>query len=223
MTKTSPNSVQGSSVSRQSHPVRSFLVLVFRLLLLGIGGGFAALLGVAIAHFYPASSPSEPFASRLLHQSSQLLQRANRQVNPQPSSITTPGNSTPTAIATARADAPTFTLPSDALFEADQTVLRPDANLVLDPLTQDLQRYPGAVVRVAAHLDSSINVTVDTALEDRTRSLAQAQAVERYLMEALGERYHWVAIGYGGTRPLVINDSPTNQQRNHRVEITVEP
>lgn len=222
MTKTSPNSTQDLPVSQRPNPIRSFLVLVFRLLLLGIGSGFAALLGIAIAHFYPASSPSEPFVSRLLRQSSQLFQGVNPPIDPSPPSVTAPVNSTIPVRITTRADTLTFTLPSDALFEASQTTLRPDANLILDTLTQDLQRYPGAVVRVAAHLDSS-TTDVDTAPEDRTRSLAQAQAVGRYLAEDLGDRYHWVAIGYGGTRPLATNDSPTNQQRNQRVEITVEP
>ncbi|MDX2214121.1 MAG: OmpA family protein [Oculatellaceae cyanobacterium bins.114] len=234
MTKTSPTSIHDPSMTPKPHPVRSFLVLVFRLLLLGIGGGFAALLGVAIAHFRPALNPSEPLVSRLFHQSAQIIHRANRSA-PTPASAppvatapsgagtATPATSATPAVVTTNLDTLTFTLPSDALFEADQTVLRPDTQSILDAVKQDIQRYPGAVIYIASHTDSDIASASESPSQSRTRSLAQAQAIEQDLAETLGDRYHWVTIGYGSTRPLVPNDSPINQQRNRRIEIIIEP
>ncbi|MFB2839365.1 OmpA family protein [Floridanema evergladense] len=44
---------------------RFFLVFLFRFLLLVVGGGFAALLGVALATVYPASTPKKPLVARI--------------------------------------------------------------------------------------------------------------------------------------------------------------
>jgi outer membrane protein OmpA-like peptidoglycan-associated protein len=43
---------------------RFFLVFLFRFLLLVVGGGFAALLGVALATVYPATTPQKPLVAR---------------------------------------------------------------------------------------------------------------------------------------------------------------
>lgn len=44
---------------------RFFLVFLFRFLLLVVGGGFAALLGVALATVYPASIPEKPLVTKI--------------------------------------------------------------------------------------------------------------------------------------------------------------
>ena len=44
---------------------RFFLVFLFRFLLLVVGGGFAALLGVALATIYPATTPQKPLVTRI--------------------------------------------------------------------------------------------------------------------------------------------------------------
>lgn len=43
-----------------NHPLRSLLVLIFRLLLLGVGGTIAGLLGILAAQVYPAPRTEEP-------------------------------------------------------------------------------------------------------------------------------------------------------------------
>jgi len=45
---------------------RLFLVFLFRFLLLVVGGGFAALLGVALATVYPATMPKKPLVAKAL-------------------------------------------------------------------------------------------------------------------------------------------------------------
>jgi hypothetical protein len=52
---------------------RSFLVLVFRLLLLVVGGGFAGLLGVAIAQYYPAQTQEMPILEKVFQRSEALI------------------------------------------------------------------------------------------------------------------------------------------------------
>lgn len=44
---------------------RFFLVFLFRFLLLVVGGGFAALLGVALATVYPATTPQKPLVAEV--------------------------------------------------------------------------------------------------------------------------------------------------------------
>jgi hypothetical protein len=52
---------------------RSFLVLIFRLLLLIVGGSFAGLLGIAIAQFYPAQIQETPILEKVLQRSEALI------------------------------------------------------------------------------------------------------------------------------------------------------
>ena len=59
------------------------------------------------------------------------------------------------------------------------------------------------------------------AADNRNVSLARAQAVVQYLSGVLGPKYHWVAIGYGESRPSVDNSSDTNRQRNRRIEVAI--
>ena len=111
----------------------------------------------------------------------------------------------------------TATLPSDALFEDNQANFRAEARPILDKLIAELQKYPNATVRIAAHTDGA-----GEAPNNRVLSFRQAQAVTEYLSGALGNKYHFVAIGYGETRPIAPNDSQINLQRNRRLEISVD-
>lgn len=112
----------------------------------------------------------------------------------------------------------TATLPSDALFQDNDAILRPEARLILDKLVAELQNYPGATVRIAAHTDGA-----GEAKNNRVLSFRQAQAAEQYLSGVLGNKYRWLVVGYGETRPLAANDSKINLQRNRRLEISVAP
>lgn len=57
-TKTSPKKSNGR------HPW--LLVLIFRLLLLGVGGGLALILGIIFANFYPDPNPEQPILLKML-------------------------------------------------------------------------------------------------------------------------------------------------------------
>lgn len=138
---------------------------------------------------------------------------------------TTPGSTSDTEILippTAKSrsgDGLLMTLPSDILFSPGSSALRPGANVILDNLIPDLQNYEGATVRVAAHTDDNGNRQQNLVL-----SSAQAETVLQYLSNAVdSERYHWVAIGYGITRPTVENNSDSNRQLNRRLEVAITP
>ena len=49
--------------------MRLLLVVIFRLLLLGVGGSLSFISGVALAHFYPAKNPQMPLVEKALRRS----------------------------------------------------------------------------------------------------------------------------------------------------------
>lgn len=59
-TPPSPTPPKRSDRPPADNPVRSLLVLIFRLLLLGVGGTIAGLLGILAAQIYPAPRTEEP-------------------------------------------------------------------------------------------------------------------------------------------------------------------
>ncbi len=125
----------------------------------------------------------------------------------------------PVAIAdAARSNSLLITLPSTALFQADDRSLKPAAANILTSIANDLLAYPGALIRVSAHTTSEAN-----AASNRSLSYEQAKAVEQQLRASLGDNYRWVVLGYGDSRPLGEGSNAAQQQRNRRIEIAIEP
>lgn len=282
---------------------RSFLTFIFRLLLLGVSGSLAALLGIVLAQFYPGQIQEPPLVEKFMQSSQALwrsvtrlpatwnnptpaspvasspsgtgvaspspsvspqlpappaplseadrqrvqteltqlqtelqqttdrsvaaaaiqerLQALQQQLNPNATSAATESDQgliAPSTSTIANGELLKVTLPSDALFNTDQVTLRPATTAILDSIVTDLQRYPGATIRVAGHTDSQ-----GAADADRDRSFQQANAVLQYLSEKLDDSYRWVAVGYGSNEPLEENTSTINRQRNRRIEIAIDP
>ncbi len=109
-------------------------------------------------------------------------------------------------------------LPSDVLFEGDGYSLRPGAGPILDVLIADLRGYKDVDVRVGAHTDD-----VGGSGENADLSFLMAEAVAEYLSRGLGDRYYWIVVGYGESRPLTDNQTDVDRQRNRRVEIKIIP
>lgn len=123
-----------------------------------------------------------------------------------------------TASAATSNDTMMVTLPSDVLFEPDSGALQAEGEPILNSIIEELQRFPGATIRVASHVDIRNNPA-----QSRTLSFEQAQAVQQYLAETLADRYHWVTVGYGQSRPLVNSPDSGDRQRNRRIEIAIDP
>ncbi|MBE9115712.1 OmpA family protein [Lusitaniella coriacea LEGE 07157] len=257
--------------------------ILFRLLLLGVGGSLAAVAGILFAIASPRPQAQKP----LVLEAWEILQRQTKQLNktPEPAEpgtvklpaisltrsekqqvqaqvdglnkewtsvrdraqelearlgiensadrplterietieqalgqATTMVGDTPIAVDNSplAANQVKVTLPSDVLF-AENNTLSKDANLILDTIVTDLQRYSGSTIRIAVHTDDKGSAELN-----RERSFRQAEMLKNHLSQRLGKEYRWVAIGYGQTRPLVENDTPANRQRNRRVEIAVD-
>jgi outer membrane protein OmpA-like peptidoglycan-associated protein len=108
-----------------------------------------------------------------------------------------------------------ITLPSDALFEPGQSSLKDDA--LLNQVLDQLVNYPESTVVVRSYSDDRAD-----AIASRDYTLAQANAIATYLQSALPTTHRWVTIGNGQAQPLTINDTPTERQRNRRIEFLVD-
>lgn len=300
---TEKPSIPPTRVSKSRGKGLFLLSLIFRLLLLGVGSGFAWVLGMAIAQIYPSRATQMPIAERLLRVTQNLTSSPKRApatpIPPLPAPTATPtpqskvnpaqrqklqgdlrklqgelnaligrtaalesqlGSSRPTETLEKRLELmsqelaatpteatsplalparspldtnaqpqntrnPVFagdglmvTLPSDVLFDTGSISLRAGSSAILDNLVAELRSYDGATVRVAGHTDDA-----GEEADNRNVSFARAQAVVQYLSGVLGQKYHWVAIGYGESRPSVDNSSEINRQRNRRIEVGISP
>lgn len=78
MTKSPTTSTSTVSNPLASQPVsfswgRAFFTLIFRLLLLGVGGSLAAAVGIAIAQLYPNQSQEIPLVAKLIQSSESVV------------------------------------------------------------------------------------------------------------------------------------------------------
>ncbi|MEB3355497.1 MAG: hypothetical protein VKK04_02030 [Synechococcales bacterium] len=203
MTTSKATSQPESQPSKSSSGwLRGTLVLIFRLLLLGVGGAVALLVGIAIATLFPGNVTEPPILERVLRQATHTRQDFE--------TITTIG--TDGAIAN---DVVRISLPSDVMFEETGTTLSTDGQTLLDNLIADIETLPGATIQVSAYTNEE-----GEPVRDRARSFEQAKAVEAYLAGMLDpDLYHWVALGYGQPQEAS-EDVP---ERDRRIEITVRP
>jgi len=166
-----------------------------------------------------SSRPTEPLEERL-----QILEQQLASATPTPSSgkqtSTPPSSAAISATPERRQNSNTLvvTFPSDVLFDVGSTILRPGANVILDTIIADIKTYKGAAVRVIGHTDNQGNPQQNLDL-----SFSRAEAVMKYLSEAVGPDYHWAAIGYGENRPTVNNNSEKNRLLNRRIEVAITP
>ena len=111
-----------------------------------------------------------------------------------------------------------ITLPPDTLFDrtTDNNILRPEAIVLLSQIVNELRDISGTTIQVTAH--TNLGGDVD---RDRILSFQQAKVIREYLATQLGDRFRFVTIGYGNTRPLTTTTA-AGQPENRRIEIIVE-
>lgn len=161
------------------------------------------------------SNPTETLEIRLQSLSQQIQAGVAPSTEASAANVST-NQTTNSSKSVLSADKLKVTLPSDALFELDNSILRPEAGLLLDKIIADLRDYPSTTIRIAAYTDGT-----KEAADNRELSFRRAKSLEQYLANALGDEYRWLVVGYGETLPLVANDNAANQQRNRRIEIAV--
>ncbi|MBD1890978.1 OmpA family protein [Coleofasciculus sp. FACHB-SPT9] len=282
MTKQEAPFADNTSPRQSTGIGRFLLVLLWRVLLLGVGGGLAWLFGLVLAGVFPDLTPEVPLVVKVLRRAKLETSTASSTFKPSPAvtSVSPPvelsaeqrrqleaelqqlqaqlqalrdrttkletqvgrqssseplaarlqeisqqlqGDRVPNSnqVTTASrvslpSDALKATLPSDLLFKDSDSVLLPQAPVILDNVIADLRNYPGATIQIAAHTDD-----VGESTDNQALSFRRAQAAEQYLFTALEKKYRMIVVGYGETFPLVENNSDTNRQRNRRIEIAI--
>ena len=116
-------------------------------------------------------------------------------------------------------------LPSDVLFDFDQSTLRPDAIPVLAQAAQLIAAYPQAPVWTNGYTDSKGSDSYNQALSMRR---ARAVAAQLQSGQAAQEMQRTMQVrGLGESMPVAANtlpdgaDNPEGRQRNRRVEIII--
>jgi outer membrane protein OmpA-like peptidoglycan-associated protein len=99
-------------------------------------------------------------------------------------------------------------------FDTGTAVLRPESESRLDLVVDFMKRRKSAVVEVSGHTDNVGNSKTNKAL-----SLKRARACRDYLISKGIEGSRITAVGYGGERPTVPNDTDENRQKNRRIEV----
>ncbi len=107
-------------------------------------------------------------------------------------------------------------------FPVGKASIRPEFIDVLYKISNVINDMPEAEIRVEGHTD---NTPINTAAFPSNWELSSSRAlnVVKFLANRAGiDPSRLSAVGYGEFRPLVANDSPSNRQKNRRIEIYVE-
>ncbi|MBI3557712.1 MAG: OmpA family protein [Deltaproteobacteria bacterium] len=108
-------------------------------------------------------------------------------------------------------------LKSDLLFDVGSSQVKPKARQQLQQLGQILVKYPDDRIRVEGFTDSTGTATLNEVL-----SRQRADSV-REILQSQGVRSDQILVfGYGESRPIASNTSPTGRQLNRRVDLIID-
>lgn len=109
----------------------------------------------------------------------------------------------------------TFTL-NHVLFDFDRSTLKASSFAQLDELYDFLSNHPDTNIEINGHTDD-----VGTAIYNQKLSQKRAESIMDYLSKKGIDTNRMGAYGYGGTMPIVENDTEENRQLNRRVEVRI--
>jgi outer membrane protein OmpA-like peptidoglycan-associated protein len=102
----------------------------------------------------------------------------------------------------------------NVLFDFDRSNLRPEADAILSPVLEMLQRDPALSVDIEGHADWMGSDAYNIRLSRR-----RAQAVVEWLVARGVARERLNAVGKGEREPIATNDTAEGRQLNRRVEV----
>lgn len=109
-------------------------------------------------------------------------------------------------------------MPGNITFETDRSEVKPSFVDVLGSVSEVLKEYKSTMIEVAGHTDSTGSDSYNQLLSE-----SRARAVSDELMRFGVQPVRIDVVGYGETRPVASNDTPSGRQQNRRVELTLLP
>lgn len=108
---------------------------------------------------------------------------------------------------------------SDSItFDTGRADVKSQFRPVLDQIATSIQQYPGTVIRVEGHTDST-----GAAAFNQTLSENRAKSVSSYLAQRGVASERIQAYGYGFSRPIADNNTADGRAQNRRVEVLIIP
>jgi OOP family OmpA-OmpF porin len=113
-----------------------------------------------------------------------------------------------------------ITFNTELLFDFDKYELKPSADIILQKLSETIQKVKNATILIEGHTDSDGKGAYNLTLSQK-----RCLSVEKELKFLLGEKatYDYKLASYGENNPKVANNTKENKQLNRRVEITILP
>ena len=106
--------------------------------------------------------------------------------------------------------------PKNILFEQSKSIMLGESFTELDNLAAFLKRYPQLMLTIEGHTDNIGDIKLNFMLSEE-----RAQAVMKYLLDKGIVANRIQAKGYGSSRPLITDNSPTGHVQNRRVEFII--
>lgn len=104
----------------------------------------------------------------------------------------------------------------NVFFVQSKAQLKPESYLELDRLIQILKDNPTIEIELSGHTDNGGEPSANLKLSD-----LRVNAVRDYIVSKDINKKRITGKGYGGTRPLVPNDTDAHRQMNRRVEFKI--
>lgn len=110
----------------------------------------------------------------------------------------------------------TITLSTDALFDFDKAILKPNGKKALDALVGDAKAVTVTKIVIEGHADS-----IGTDAYNQKLSERRAQAVKAYLTGKGVNPQKMETVGYGESRPVADNKTSAGRAQNRRVNVNI--
>ena len=101
-----------------------------------------------------------------------------------------------------------------ALFDTGEYYLRPGVERMLTDVADVLKKYPAFIIIVEGHTDSQGRESYNQWLSER-----RSRFVADFLVKEGVDPYRIQVVGYGESRPLVVEHTANDRQQNRRVEL----
>ena len=110
------------------------------------------------------------------------------------------------------------TLPGNIYFNFNKADVKPAMQLQLTKIAQALKTVPDQTLLIEGHTDS-----IGSNEYNQSLSESRAQSVQQILLDGGIAAERMEIKGYGESKPIADNDTPSGQAQNRRVEIVLVP